>query len=626
MSELNFPKNPAVGQEYTFNSLLYMFDGVKWVTKGTGYNPVQDLYKMYASDAGASLVGVHGYDNVQAALENLNSIDGGLQAQVNTKINADFVSRFDREALRRSYADAGYNLVIGSFESGGTLTTATDVLLYGADGLAYNWGGVLPKVVPAASSPAATGGVGPNGWLDVSDASLREYLAATGGSSLVSAAKSIVSPGNVAKFGDTTGIATLEVPDDKDQRLLLRKKVTNPGDFATMQLLRQVDYGGGVAGHVGFGLNAKTEVRGSSLQSEWTGFFGLDNYSTASGTWPQNVAVYGQANKRSPSNTWAGCFEISDQNPGSGASGSAIGIEVTASANGADIRATPQRNGVHISISRGTINAQDCEWGRGVWVTAGPSAHWIYGFSAENAGSYAYHAKFTGVSADSALIRDESNCAVGVDLKHASYSTQTALWFKALDKIVWESTGKINTRWNSTNNRWELRNGDDVKFWVDTTTGQTSAGGGGTQALRYLSAKLSSQQTIATGSNNVVQYNSVGRDTTGGLITLDNGVLSVSPSVAEFEVVACVQCVSPDSGITLRMNFNEFANDGIYYPNPRHSHRAQNPCAHISTGVIYNPPTGSARLMYAVLDVSTNPVQVEASGASAIMVRVLSTR
>ena len=625
MSELNFPKNPAVGQEYIFNNLLYMFDGVKWVTKGTGYNPVQDLYKMYASDAGASLVGVHGYDNVQAALENLNSIDEGLQAQINTKINADFVSRFDREALRRSYADAGYNLVIGSFESGGTLTTATDVLLYEADGFAYNWGGVLPKVVPAASSPAATGGVGPNGWLDMSDASLREYLAATGGSSLVSAAKSIVSPGNIAKFGDTTGIATLTVPDETQQRLLLRKEVTNPSDFATMQLLRQVDHGGGTEGHVGFGLNAKTEVRGSSLQSEWTGFFGIDNYSTASGTWPQHVAVYGQANKRSRTNTWAGCFEIADKNPTSGASGAAIGIEVTASANGADNRATPQRNGVHIAISRGTINEQDCEWGRGVWVTAGPSAHWIYGFSAENAGAYAYHAKFTGVSADSALMLDESNCAVGLDLKRASYSTQTALWFKALDKIVWESTGKINTRWNSTNNRWELRNGDDVKFWVDTATGQTSAGGGSAQALRYLSAKLSSPQTIATGGDKVVQYNSVGRDTTGGLITLDNGVFSVSPSVAEFEVVACVQCVSPDSGITLRMSLGAFT-DGIYYPNPRHTHSGLNPTAHISTGIIYNPPTGSTRLMYAVLDVGTNPVQVEASGASAIMVRVLSTR
>lgn len=162
MSELNFPKNPIVGQEYTFNSLLYMFDGVKWVTKGTGYNPVQDLYKMYASDAGASLVGVHGYDNVQAALENLNSIAGGLQAQVNTKINADFVSRFDRESLRRSYADAGYQLVLGSFGAGGAVTTATDVLLYEAEGKAYSYTGTLPHTVATGSSPS----VEPGMWVD----------------------------------------------------------------------------------------------------------------------------------------------------------------------------------------------------------------------------------------------------------------------------------------------------------------------------------------------------------------------------------------------------------------------------------------------------------------------------
>lgn len=31
MSELNFPKNPEVGQEYPFNSLLYMFGVVKAV-------------------------------------------------------------------------------------------------------------------------------------------------------------------------------------------------------------------------------------------------------------------------------------------------------------------------------------------------------------------------------------------------------------------------------------------------------------------------------------------------------------------------------------------------------------------------------------------------------------------
>ena len=169
MSELNFPKNPAVGQEYTFNSLLYMFDGVKWVTKGTGYNPVQDLYEMLANDTGASFVGVNGYDNVQAALD----------------ANADFVSRFDRESLRRSYADAGYTLVSGSFEQGGTLATGTDVLLYGAEGKAYSWAGVLSKVVPPSSTPASTGGVGAGAWVDRSDVTLRSELAASVGAALI---------------------------------------------------------------------------------------------------------------------------------------------------------------------------------------------------------------------------------------------------------------------------------------------------------------------------------------------------------------------------------------------------------------------------------------------------------
>ena len=182
MSELNFPKNPVVGQEYTFNSLLYMFDGVKWVTKGAGYNPVQDLYEMLASDAGASFVGVNGHDNVQAALENIGA---DLQAQIDTKINADFVSRFDRESLRRSYADAGYALVAGSFEQGGTLATGTDALLYEVDGKTYSWGGTLPKTVPTSSTPASTGGIGPTGWLDIGDASLRTDLSLNTGAELV---------------------------------------------------------------------------------------------------------------------------------------------------------------------------------------------------------------------------------------------------------------------------------------------------------------------------------------------------------------------------------------------------------------------------------------------------------
>lgn len=88
-----------------------------------------------------------------------------------------WISRFDpelriqvREALRRSYAEAGYNLVDGSFEAGGAVTAVTDVLLYETEGKAYSWGGVTPKNVPAGSTPASSGGIGAAAWIDRSSA------------------------------------------------------------------------------------------------------------------------------------------------------------------------------------------------------------------------------------------------------------------------------------------------------------------------------------------------------------------------------------------------------------------------------------------------------------------------
>lgn len=73
-----------------------------------------------------------------------------------------------REALRRSYAEAGLNLVAGSFEAGGTLVNANDVLLQESAGKAYGWGGTYPKVAPAGSTPASSGGIGAGAWEDKS--------------------------------------------------------------------------------------------------------------------------------------------------------------------------------------------------------------------------------------------------------------------------------------------------------------------------------------------------------------------------------------------------------------------------------------------------------------------------
>ena len=74
MNELQFPKDPAVGQEYDFAPYRYYWDGTKWKTKGIGYNPV----------------------NV-------------LRDELEPRISNNEAKVF--EALRRSYAAAGLNLV-----------------------------------------------------------------------------------------------------------------------------------------------------------------------------------------------------------------------------------------------------------------------------------------------------------------------------------------------------------------------------------------------------------------------------------------------------------------------------------------------------------------------------------
>lgn len=77
-----------------------------------------------------------------------------------------------RESLRRSYAEAGFNLVEGSFEAGGTLTAATDVLLQESTGATYAWTGALPKVVAPGFDP-----VGVVGFELRTDVVLRNELA-----------------------------------------------------------------------------------------------------------------------------------------------------------------------------------------------------------------------------------------------------------------------------------------------------------------------------------------------------------------------------------------------------------------------------------------------------------------
>lgn len=67
-----------------------------------------------------------------------------------------------------------YVTLPGSFSSGATINVKNECLEY--QGGLYRWDGVLPKVVPAGSTPANSGGISIGAWLSVGNAALRQEL------------------------------------------------------------------------------------------------------------------------------------------------------------------------------------------------------------------------------------------------------------------------------------------------------------------------------------------------------------------------------------------------------------------------------------------------------------------
>lgn len=90
------------------------------------------------------------------------------------------VQHYTIEGLRwlaqQAIAGFGY-ITIDSFEDGNTLTLPNQVLRLEATGEYYRWDGLLPKNVPASSTPESTGGIGPGAWLSVGYAALKQQLA-----------------------------------------------------------------------------------------------------------------------------------------------------------------------------------------------------------------------------------------------------------------------------------------------------------------------------------------------------------------------------------------------------------------------------------------------------------------
>lgn len=147
---------PPFGQD--FNGIFYEVTNILRYMQAGG-QPTFDAALATAIGGyplGAVLIGDDGVSVFK------NAVAGN---STNPNLGGDGWARPDLQVMelyRRSYAEAGYNLVDGSFEVGGTLVNANDVLLHEASGNAFSG---PAGAVAAGTSPASGGFVDRSGEL-----------------------------------------------------------------------------------------------------------------------------------------------------------------------------------------------------------------------------------------------------------------------------------------------------------------------------------------------------------------------------------------------------------------------------------------------------------------------------
>ena len=81
-----------------------------------------------------------------------------------------------RRVFQQILMDMGFQPLAGSFQTGATITARNQTLYDEVSHVFYAWGGALPKIVPAGSTPATSGGIGVGAWSDKTDLTLRMSL------------------------------------------------------------------------------------------------------------------------------------------------------------------------------------------------------------------------------------------------------------------------------------------------------------------------------------------------------------------------------------------------------------------------------------------------------------------
>jgi hypothetical protein len=173
---------------------------------------------------------------------------------------------------------------------------------------------------------------------------------------------------------------------------------------------------------------------------EWAGLTILNNRSN----YGSNVATYSQANKFAQGTSWSGVFELQDLT----GSGGFYGVEIDAFTQGPS---TYPGAGNGDRIGMGIILGRAGE--------TGPKATVDYGILVAPAGL------------DDTQADVNFGMMVWAQCRYACYA------MRAGNKMAWEESAQIASKYDAATGRWGLFNGDKPLFEVDVNTGELRVNG-----------------------------------------------------------------------------------------------------------------------------------------------------
>jgi len=200
---------------------------------------------------------------------------------------------------------------------------------------------------------------------------------------------------------------------------------------------------GGTVGFVNAATVAKTRTGATETAFEWTNLSIMDNYSAAG----ENVAVYGQGNKRAVGPTWACVFEARDFTETPNPTAGLIGLEVDVFANGTDT--SNNRVGIDVvagkGVSSGTLatigigmrigpvnaDVSQGQFSNGIQLTGNMTV----GLGVASSGTWG--ALFTGTN------------VIGIDLSTGTNST-SAIRIKNGENIAFDASSTYKLQHKST--------------------------------------------------------------------------------------------------------------------------------------------------------------------------------